>query len=77
MANTKNIGDCTVIKENYDLLELVVIRMGDNVYNGEKGSEGYELLRFLNAIMYPHRDDFMEGDKSYERTRAEHTGGRY
>ena len=28
------------------------------MYNGEEGSEGYELLRFLNAIMYPHRDDF-------------------
>ncbi len=34
-------------------MTLVVIKLGDEVYNG------YDLLRFLNAIMYPHKDDFM------------------
>lgn len=35
------------------------------MYNGEEGSEGYELLRFLNAIMYLHRDDFMDTVSEY------------
>lgn len=65
MVNTKNIGNCKVVKENYDLLKLVVIRLGDKEYNGEKGSEGYEILRFLNAIMYPHRDDFIATVSEY------------
>lgn len=65
MANTQNIGNCTVKKENYDLLKLVIIRLGDKVYNGEKGNEGYELLHFLNAIMYPHREDFMDTVSEY------------
>lgn len=41
-------------------MTLVVIRLGHKVYNGEKGGEGYDLLRFLNTIMYPHREDFMK-----------------
>ena len=65
MSNVKNIGNCSAVKENYDLMTLVVIRLGDKVYNMEKGSEGYELLRFLNAIMYPHRDDFMDTVSEY------------
>ena len=65
MSNVKNIGNCSAAKENYDLMTLVVIRLGDKVYNMEKGSEGYELLRFLNAIMYPHRDDFMDTISEY------------
>lgn len=43
-----------------NLMTLVVIKLGDKVYNGEKGDEGYELMRFLNAIMYPHQKDFMD-----------------
>ncbi len=38
---------------------------GKKVYNGEKGSEGYDLLRFLNAIMYPHKEDFMDMISEY------------
>lgn len=34
IVNTENIGDVVVKKENYDLLKLVVIRLGDKVYNG-------------------------------------------
>ena len=40
-------------------MTLVVIKLGDEVYNGGREDEGYDLLRFLNAIMYPHKDDFM------------------
>ena len=65
MANTKNIGNCITKKEDYDLLTLVIIRLGKKEYNGEKKDEGYDLLRFLNTIMYPHRDDFMEVVSDY------------
>ena len=60
VVNTKNIGGTVVGKENYDLMTLAIIKLGDKEYNGEKGNEGFELLRFLNTIMYPHREDFME-----------------
>lgn len=60
VVNTKNIGGTAVGKENYDLMTLAIIKLGDKEYNGEKGNEGFELLRFLNTIMYPHREDFME-----------------
>ena len=60
MTNTKNIGSHVPQKENFDLIRLVIIRLGDKVYNGEEGSEGYDLLHFLNAIMYPHQADFMD-----------------
>lgn len=60
MTNVKNIGACNVAKENFDLMKLVVIRLGNKVYNGRKGDEGYGIFRFLNAVMYPRKDDFME-----------------
>lgn len=65
MTNTRNIGNCITEKENYDLLTLIIIRLGKRVYNGEKGDEGYDLMRFLNTIMYPHRDDFMDVVSDY------------
>ena len=64
-TNTKNIGSCSPKQEDYDLLTLVLIRLGDIEYNREKDSEGYDLLRFLNAIMYPHRENFMETIADY------------
>lgn len=60
MANTKNTGKHTVAKENYDLMTLVVIKLGNKVYNGKKEDEYYGLMRFLNTIMYPHKEDFMD-----------------
>lgn len=65
IENTKNIGAGGIEKEKYDLLTLVIIKLGDMVYTGDKGSEGYELLRFLNAIMYPHQEGFMEAVSEY------------
>lgn len=65
MVNLKNIGNNAVAKENYDLLKLVVIKLGDRVYNGNAGDEGFEILRFLNALMYPHREDFMDTMSEY------------
>lgn len=46
-------------------MTLVIIKLGAEVYNGIKGDEGYELLRFLNAIMYPHKEDFMNTVAEY------------
>ena len=59
MVNTKNTAFNRIPRENYDLMTLVVIKLGSTVYNGDKEDEGYELFRFLNTIMYPHKDDFM------------------
>ena len=59
VVNTKNVGGSTVDKENYDLMTLVIIKLGNKEYNGEKGHEGFDLLHFLNAIMYPHGEDFI------------------
>lgn len=39
--------------------------MGNEVYNGDEEDEEYELFRFLNAIMYPHREDFMSTISEY------------
>ena len=65
VVNTKNVGISTVEKENYDLMTLVIIKLGDKMYNGAKGDEGFELLHFLNTIMYPHREDFIEELSDY------------
>ena len=65
MTNTKNTAPNAVPRENYDLMTLVVIKLGNAVYNGDKEDEGYELLRFLNTIMYPHKDDFMDTVSEY------------
>lgn len=78
LANTKNIGNYNVRKESFGLLTLVVIKLGDKVYNEEyrgkgenegnesaEGDEGHRLLRFLNAIMYPHSVKFMDTISEY------------
>ena len=65
IVNTKNTAPNTVSKENYDLMTLVVIKLGNTVYNGDEEDEEYELLRFLNTIMYPHKDDFMDTVSEY------------
>ena len=46
-------------------MTLIVIKLGDEVYNGDKEEEGYVLFRFLNLIMYPHKDDFMANMSEY------------
>lgn len=65
VSNTKNIGISTVEKETYDLMTLAIIKLGAREYNGQKGEEGFELLKFLNAVMYPHREDFIETISDY------------
>ncbi len=65
ITNTKNTAPDIVPKEYYDLMTLVVIKLGNEVYNGDEEDEGYELFRFLNAIMYPHKEDFMSTISEY------------
>lgn len=65
VVNSKNIGGNTVEKENYDLMTLIIIKLGDKEYNGKKGDEGFELLHFLNLLMYPHKEDFIEKISDY------------
>ncbi|MCI9026406.1 MAG: hypothetical protein HFG92_18770 [Dorea sp.] len=65
MTNTKNTASKSIPKENFDLITLVVIKLGNTVYNGDEEDENYQLLRFLNTIMYPHKDDFMDTVSEY------------
>ncbi len=65
VTNTKDTSNCKITKEFYDLMTLVIIKLGDKVYNGSRGDEEYELLRFLNAIMYPHESDFLDTVSEY------------
>ena len=65
ITNTKNTAPDIVPKEYYDLMTLVVIKLGNEVYNGNEEDEGYELFRFLNAIIYPHKEDFMSTISEY------------
>ena len=65
VINTKNIGGTAVDKQKYDLMTLVVIKLGDKMYNGDKVDEGFVLLNFLNALMYPHKEDFIEVISDY------------
>ena len=51
--------------DNYDLMTLVVIRLGEKVYNGDEGDEGYELFDFINLMMYPHNKDFIKNMSKY------------
>ncbi len=46
-------------------MTLVVIKLGNIVYNGEKGEENYDLLHFLNTVMYPHKADFIKTVSEY------------
>ena len=65
MVNTKDTSGAGLDKEIYDLMTLVIIKLGNKVYNGEKGDEDFDLLHFLNAVMYPHREDFMKTISEY------------
>ena len=65
MSNTKNYGNCNPQKADYDMLTLVIIRLGDKVFRGIEDKEQSNMLEFLHAIMYPHQKNFMETVKKY------------
>lgn len=60
MENSKNSGECHPQRENYDLLTLIIIRLGTAEHPQKEG-----ILEFLNAIFYPHREDFMYTVQKY------------
>ena len=47
-------GNCRPKEENYDLMSLVIIRLGDENYRSEERS----ILDFLTMIFYPHKEGF-------------------
>lgn len=65
MDNTKNYGKCHLEKSHYDLLTMVIIRLGDEKFDGARENPGYDVLKFLHAIMYPHKPDFLDTVKQY------------
>lgn len=65
ISNSYSTGSCTPDKKNYDLMTLIVIRLGDKVYNGDETDEEYEIFDFLNLIMYPHNKDFIKNMSRY------------
>ena len=68
-SNTLNYGECNPQREDYDLLTLVIIRLGDKVFQElEKAgmpAEKNDMMEFLHAIMYPHTKDFLTTVKKY------------
>ena len=60
MANTRNYGKCHPAKKNYDLLSLVIIRLGDEAFRGIEDKAKNDMMEFLHAIMYPHKEDFLD-----------------
>lgn len=61
IQNHKNIGNCHPKKEDYDLLTLVILRLGDENYYSEEKS----VLDFLTAIFYPHKKGFRKKISRY------------
>lgn len=60
MENYKNSGNCCPHKENYDLLTLIIIRLGKADYPLQEG-----ILEFLSAIFYPHKKNFFDTVQKY------------
>ena len=60
IENSRNIGNCHTRKEDYDLLNLVIIRLGKPEGNKKEG-----ILEFLSAIFYPHKKDFLDTVQKY------------
>lgn len=68
MTNTKDTGirkGKSAKKKPYDLMTMVLIRLGSEAYDGDEEDEDYELLRFLNVLMYPRKADFMDVMRNY------------
>ncbi len=61
IRNTGNIGSCRPKRDDYDLMQLILIRLGDPDYE----SEGQDVLEFLSAIFYPHRKGFRKKISKY------------
>lgn len=60
MENTENFHNCQPKRENYDLLTLIIIRLGDS-----KCPQTDHVLEFLNALFYPHKKNFLDTVQKY------------
>ena len=60
-TNFKNVGSCKPQKEDYDLLQLIIIRLGDKEYESDKE----DILEFLSTIFYPHGEGFRKKISKY------------
>ncbi len=60
IENSGNYGTCHPQRENYDLLSLIIIRLGKAQCPLEEG-----VLEFLSAIFYPHKKDFLDTVQKY------------
>ena len=61
MMNYQNTGGVKPKKTDYDLLRLVIIRLGSDQYSGPED----DLFRFLTALFYPHRHGVRETIERY------------
>lgn len=59
--NDLNIGNCHPRKEDYDLMELVLLRLG----NPKRATDQPGALDFLNLILNPHEKGFREKLSKY------------
>ena len=55
-----NIGNVKVSEEDYDLMTMIVIRLGHSDIN-----EGTELIQFLNSIFFPQEEGAFETISNY------------
>lgn len=49
IKNDKNIGNCNPNEADYDLLEMIIIRLGTHIYSSDEKN----LFEFLSMILYP------------------------
>ena len=63
MVNYRNIGQCNPREEDYDLLHLVIIRLGEEEYREKEDEKS--LFEFLTALFYPHKKDFRKTVSKY------------
>lgn len=58
MDNVKNVGNCCPKKEDYDLMQLVIIRLGRA--EPDEDCEGCDLIQFLRLLFLPQKDDILQ-----------------
>ncbi len=63
--NLAGLDRASPARENYDMLTLVIIRLGDAVFQEIEDKDKSSMLEFLHTIMYPHRKDFLDTVKKY------------
>ncbi|MFG6333730.1 MAG: hypothetical protein K1W28_18285 [Lachnospiraceae bacterium] len=61
MMSYQNTGGAILKKADYDLLRLMIIRLGSDQYSGSED----DLFRFLTALFYPHRHGVRETIERY------------